>query len=95
MEGWLATLESQLSAAMPAAPKVGVPDVEVTWLWVEELCKSALTMADIEMSTDGAISYATAWCTQQALIAALVTGLYAPPPRYATLGGFACTKGPT
>ena len=70
-----------MSASMPRTPKLGAPDIEEAWSWVEDLCREALERVDIEMWTDGAISYDTAWLNQKALIAAMVTGAYCPPPR--------------
>ena len=77
----MSRLESQISASMPAAPKLGAPDLETSWAWAEDLCESALEAVNWEMSTEGAISFDTAWRVQLALTAALVTGLYCPPPR--------------
>ena len=81
MEGWLQTVEAQLSAAMPPAIKDGVPDIKETWKWVSNFVDAVLDQVDVEMRRDGQISHGTAWRLQQALLAALVTGRYCPPPR--------------
>ena len=81
METWLARLLAQLHASRPRQPKSDVPDITVTWSWVEKLVDNALDMIDSEMRSDGCIGYQTASMVQHALIAAFVTGCFCPPPR--------------
>jgi len=81
METWLARLLAQLHASRPRQPKKDVPDITVTWSWVENLVNNALDMIDSEMRSDGCIGYQTASTVQHALIAAFVTGCFCPPPR--------------
>lgn len=81
IDNWLAKLEAQLSASMPQKAKIGAPDIETTWEWVGELCESALDAIDNDMCHDGSLSYDTAWTVQQAVLAAINTGCFCPPPR--------------
>ena len=81
MEAWLQTVEAQLSAAMPPEIKDGVPDIRHTWRWVSNFVDAVLDQVDVEMGRDGHMSHGTAWRLQQALLAALVSGRYCPPPR--------------
>lgn len=81
VDNWLAKLESQLSASMPKTPKAGAPDIETTWEWVSELCETALDAIEADMSSDGCLSYDTAWMVQQALMSSINTGCFCPPPR--------------
>jgi hypothetical protein len=81
MDSWLSRMLAQLHASQPAQPKVDAPSIEATWEWVEDLVKGALAMVDAEMNLHGAIGWKTAWRVQQALVAALATGCYCPPPR--------------
>lgn len=81
MEQWLSILQAQIGASMPDAPKIGVPDIEQTWRWVETLLEEALEQIDSDMSSKGYISKETAWQNQKALIAALLSGVYLPPCR--------------
>lgn len=81
IEQWLAKLESQLSAAIPAEPKAEAPDILDTWEWVEALVGDILGQVDREVKVYGKIGYGMAWRVQEALIAALVTGAYCPPFR--------------
>lgn len=81
MEAWLAKLLAQLHAAIPVKHKLDYPDITITWEWVEKLVTSALDAIDTEVTADGCIGYQTARLIQIALIAALVTGCYCPPPR--------------
>jgi hypothetical protein len=81
MEEMLAKLQVQLGSARPDAPKTSAPDVTVTWRWVESLVEEALDQIDADMEKDGFISERTAWQNQQALIAAIISGLYLPPCR--------------
>ena len=81
MEAWLAKLLAQLHAAIPVKRKLDYPDITVTWEWVEKLVTCALDLIDTEVTADGCIGYQTARLVQIALIAALVTGCYCPPPR--------------
>ena len=81
MESWLAKLLAQLHSSMPVKPKDDYPDITITWDWVEKLVSIALTMVDSELQMDGSIGYRTARQVHMALVAALVTGCYCPPPR--------------
>jgi len=81
MDAWLAKLLSQLHASQPARPKADTQDITETWQWVERLVGDALTMVEAEMQLDGCIGHHTACNIQRALIAALVTGTFCPPPR--------------
>lgn len=81
IDAWLAKLLSQLHASQPARPKAEAQDITETWLWVERLVDKALTMVETEMQLDGCLGYQSAYSIHQALIAALVTGTYCPPPR--------------
>lgn len=81
MEDMLSKLQVQLGSARPDAPKTNAPDVNETWRWVEALVEEALDQIDADMEKDGCISERTAWQNQQALIAAIISGLYLPPCR--------------
>lgn len=81
MDSWLSRMLAQLHASQPAQPKVEAPSIELTWEWVEDLVKGALEMVDAEMELSGTIGWKTAWRVQDALVAALATGCYCPPPR--------------
>jgi hypothetical protein len=81
MDAWLATLEGQLSASMPTTPKIDVPDINLSWEWVGNLCDSVLEDIETELDTDGQICHRTAMRVQEALLAAFIIGAYAPPPR--------------
>lgn len=81
MDKWLMTLEAQLAASIQRTIKSGVPDIQVTWRWVEALCEAMLVQVDAELRRSDSISHATAVRVQQAVLAALVTGCYCPPCR--------------
>lgn len=81
MEAMLSKLQTQLGSARPDAPKTDAPDMTITWRWVESLVEEALDQIDSDMEKEGCLSERTAWQNQQALIAAIATGLYLPPFR--------------
>lgn len=81
LEQWLGILEAQVSASMPRPYKVDAPDINVTWNWVEAFCEEMVDQLAYDMETHGCIIHSTAIQTQQAIIAAMVSGCYCPPPR--------------
>lgn len=83
MDSWLSILEAQMAASMPRVVKLenSIPDANETWAWVERLCEQALDAIDFDISQMGHMSHATAKGNQRAIIAALVTGCFTPPPR--------------
>lgn len=81
MESWLGVLEAQLTASTPRVYKAGAPDINVTWSWVETFCEEMVDQVAWDMQKHGAMCHRTAVRAQQALVAALVTGCYTPPPR--------------
>jgi len=81
MERWLMTMEAQLTASIQRTIKSGVPDIQITFAWVETLCEDVLEQVDWELLRSESICHPTAVRVQQALLAALVTGCYCPPCR--------------
>jgi hypothetical protein len=81
MESWLSTLEAQLTASMPRVYKANAPDINVTWEWVEGFCEDMVDQIAWDMEQYQCMTHRTAIRNQQALVAALVTGCYCPPPR--------------
>jgi len=81
MEEWLSKLEAQLTASMPRVLSTDAPDINVTWEWVERFCNQMVDQIDWDMRNHGCILHQTAVRGQQALVAAMVTGCYCPPPR--------------
>jgi hypothetical protein len=81
METWLSKMEAQLTASMPRVYKMEAPDINNTWNWVEDMCEETLDQIDWDIQKHGCMLHGTAVRTQQALVAALVTGCYCPPPR--------------
>lgn len=81
MEKWLSVLEAQLTASMPRVYKADAPDINVTWEWVEAFCEEMVDQIAWDMRQHGCMTHNTAVRNQQALVAAMVTGCYCPPPR--------------
>lgn len=81
MNDMLAKLQLQLGSARPDMPKTCVPEVTTTWGWVEPLLEEALMQIEADIETEGCMTERTAWQNQQALIAAIISGLFLPPCR--------------
>lgn len=81
MDRWLANLEAQVSASMPAPPSKVLPDAPQVFSWIDTLVDMALQEVESDVLAHGTITAKTAWSVQRALIAALVTGRYIPPCR--------------
>ena len=81
MDQWLGVLEPQLTHSMPRVYKKEAPDINITWNWVESFCEDMVEQIAWDMTKHGCITHNTAIKNQQALVAAMVTGCYCPPPR--------------
>ena len=65
--------------------KRGLPNPEAVKAWVIQLLKDADTLVEEERAEGTSMSFATALQVQKAIMASLVTGLYAPPARLMAL----------
>jgi hypothetical protein len=61
--------------------RTSAPDINETWEWVEILVKEALTQVDRDIAFKARMTRQTAILNQKALVAALISGCYCPPPR--------------
>lgn len=61
--------------------RTSAPDITETWAWVEVIVKEALTLVDSDIAFKARMSRPTAILNQKALVAALLSGCYCPPPR--------------
>lgn len=81
MDAWLANMEAQVSANMPAPPPRQIPLARDMWAWVDHLVDGALADVGHAMTSNIGFTVHTALKVQRALVAALVTGRYMPPCR--------------
>jgi hypothetical protein len=61
--------------------RMEAPDINVTWEWVERLVEGTLEEIDHDIAHHSGMRMETAISTQKALVAALLSGCYCPPPR--------------
>jgi hypothetical protein len=81
MDGWLGRIEAQVQVVMPKPKKSYIPECAVLMAWAQDRCETAALLVERRITGIGFLDKPTAMAVQDAIVIALVVGLWFPPIR--------------